>query len=110
MIKGLIIKMRRSKIISAIKKATGQFSPGTEVKLFGSEARKEAHRNSDVDLLILIKKDKVTIKDEEAIFSPLYQIELEYGILINPLILSHKEWNSRVTPFSETVNREGILL
>jgi hypothetical protein len=44
------------------------------------------------------------------ITDPLYRVELETGVSINPLILPKKVWGKVVTPFYENVMREGILL
>jgi len=47
---------------------------------------------------------------ESTIFSPLYQIELSTGILINPLILPKAQWGSRISPFYINVSNERIKL
>lgn len=78
--------------------------------IFGSEARGDAKENSDIDLLILVDAPAVSSQVEDAIFSPLYQIELSTGILINPLILPKSAWGSRVTPFYLNVTNERVRL
>lgn len=78
--------------------------------IFGSEARGDAKENSDIDLLILVDAPAVSSQVEDAIFSPLYQIELSTGILINPLILPKSVWGSRVTPFYLNVTNERVRL
>lgn len=45
-----------------------------------SEARGEAHDKSDIDLLVLVPKDKITLQDELEITAPLYDIELRTGV------------------------------
>ena len=45
-----------------------------------SEARGEAHDKSDIDLLVLVPKDKITLQDELEITTPLYDIELRTGV------------------------------
>ena len=84
--------------------------PAVEVKLYGSEARGDARPDSDIDLLILVDKEHVSAEDELNITDPLYKIELETGILINPFILPKKIWGKVVTPFYENVMKEGIVL
>lgn len=79
--------MKRTKIIKAIQKALQGMTPIVEVKLYGSEARGDARPDSDIDLLILVDKDDISTEDELNITDPLYKIELETGILINPFIL-----------------------
>jgi uncharacterized protein len=86
--------------------------PDARIILYGSYARGEEKKNSDIDLLILINKKKVTFQDEKRIAFPLYDIEFNTGHIISPLIMSYADWNSRhrLTPFYENVQSEGIEL
>ena len=100
--------MRRDYIIDAIKTAHSSLKIRVEVRLYGSEARGEAHDKSDIDLLVLVPKDKVTLQDELEITAPLYDIELQTGVLINALILPKREWGRIVTPFYENVMQDVL--
>lgn len=102
--------MRREHLIDAIKTGLSGLRSGIEVRLYGSEARGEAHEKSDIDLLVLVPKDKVTLQDELEITAPLYDIELKTGILINALILPKREWGRIITPFYENVMQDAVVL
>lgn len=104
------IYMKRPQVISLIKEALHRVSPDLKVILYGSEARGDARPDSDIDLLLLVDKDVITLKDKMALTAPLYDIELETGIQINSFIESVREWGKRFTPFYENVIKEGILL
>ena len=68
--------------------------------------------DSDIDLLVLVDKENITRSDQKRIKYPLYDIEFDTGVLISPLILTKKEWESihRKTPLFENVSKEGQVL
>lgn len=102
--------MKRPQIILRIKEVLHRNEPGLQIVLFGSEARGDARADSDIDLLLLVDKEPVTLADKMALTAPLYDIELETGIQINPIVESLRKWGKRFTPFYENVIKEGILL
>lgn len=104
--------MTRKSIISLISETMKQKYPSAQTILYGSEARNEAKEDSDIDLLILVDGNSLSIKEEEQIIAPLYDIELESGITISPRVMLKKHWYNRPfdTPFYLNVTREGITL
>ncbi len=107
--------MKRVEIIEQIKDIMQRIAPTAKTILYGSEARGEARLDSDIDLLILIDGEKMTLAQEEAITLPLYELELKTGVSISPIVMLKKLWENRPfkTPFYiNVVNvvNEGILL
>jgi predicted nucleotidyltransferase len=104
--------IKNKRILLKIKELVKKAEPSATVILFGSFARGQQNKNSDIDLLILVDNDKITYADEKRIKYPLYDLEFESGLIISPLILNRKDWESRhsVTPLYFNVKKEGILL
>lgn len=99
-------------ILKLIKISVNSIDPDAILILFGSYARGDYRDDSDIDLLILVDKDKLSRIDEKKIKYPLYDIEFETGIIISPLVYSKKDWETkhRITPFYENILREGKVL
>lgn len=87
--------------------------PEAETYLFGSSARGDFREDSDIDILILLP-DSLSVSQriecEMNIHGLLLPIEMETGIEISPIILQHKVWNQRTTPFTINVTRDRIKL
>ena len=99
-------------ILQLIKSSILATEPDATIVLYGSYARGDHKENSDIDILILIDKDRITSADAKRVSYPLYDIEFETGKIISPLILSRKNWETkhRITPFYKNVRKEGIAL
>ena len=86
--------------------------PDAEIYLYGSQARGDAHKLSDWDLLILLDSENIPFSQETEIMDEFYNIELETGQIMSPIIYPKKLWNTkyRITPLFECINKEGIRL
>ncbi len=104
--------MKRADVVEQIRKIIPEIAPTAKAILFGSEARGEARSDSDIDLLILVDGEKMSLEQEESITLPLYELELKTGVTISPIIMLKKLWENRPfkTPFYINIVNEGIVL
>ena len=104
--------MRREHIVDQIREIVHSVAPTAKTILYGSEARGDAREDSDIDLLILLDGDKLTLKDEQVVTNPLYDLEIQTGVIISPMVTLKKLWENRPfkTPFYINVMNEGVVL
>ena len=102
----------KNSILLRIKQSVASTAPGATLILYGSYARGDNREDSDIDLLILVDKEKLTYEEQIQIKYPLYHIEREIGINISPLLILQKEWAKRknLSLFYDNVTKDGIVL
>jgi predicted nucleotidyltransferase len=103
---------RRKMFIQAIGQKAREITPrGSEVILFGSQARGDAQPGSDWDILILLDKDRVTNADRDNYSYPLWEMGLDYDESVNAILYTKKDWQRDLaSPFHENVLKDGIRL
>ena len=81
------------------------------MKLFGSKARGDFDKDSDIDVLIVVKKDR--LRNKEKIFDILEEIDPYFELKISPVIYTEYEYlknKEMESTFTEIVEKEGIAL
>ena len=84
-----------------------------KIILYGSYARGDYNNSSDIDIMILTDLSFEEIEDyRDKISDIAYDIELDTGIVLSPIIKNIEKYNSRVSfvPFYKNVEREGVVL
>lgn len=80
-----------------------------EVIVYGSRARGDNEPDSDMDVCILVDNFNKTIRDK--VFTISWELSLEQGVVITPLIFGQKEWQDSPileSPIYKNIQREGI--
>lgn len=87
-----------------------------QVILYGSYARGEQDQNgeiSDIDIMILVNLTQEEIRKlEKKIIDYSYELDLEYNILLSPIIENFEDYNNRIEymSFYKNIEKEGVLL
>ncbi len=101
----------QEKILLKIKHSIEIEDSSAEIILFGSRARGDNKITSDWDILVLIDNNE-TLEAEDRFRSNLYDLELESGQIISPIVYSKNYWLNKLnhSPLFNSVNREGVRL
>ncbi len=107
-----------NKIDSVIKKFIAQLSEllGSRLKkviLYGSYARGDYDKNSDIDIMILTDfSDDEIIEYRKKIIDLACDLEMENDVMISPLLKNIDKYNKRVDviPFYYNVQKEGVVV
>lgn len=85
----------------------------SQIILYGSYARGEQRENSDIDIMILTTLSDAEIEvAERKIFDLAFDYEMDYGVIINPVIKNEEHFNYWLgaLPFYNNVKKDGIIL
>ena len=105
------MKSTREELLLSIKSVFLSAVPNGKIILFGSQARGDARKDSDWDLLILLDKPKIEPSDFDAISYPLYELGWKEGEQFSPKLYTINDWLKRsFTPFYKNIEKEGIAL
>lgn len=99
----------REAIIAAAGLLRARF-PVTQILLFGSKATGRDHPESDIDLLVLTSR-RLSWRERDAITDALFDVEMEFQVVISTLVLSEDEWERgpyQVLPIRDEVERHGV--
>ncbi len=105
-------QMNKKNIIKQIKEVIAALDNTATAILFGSRARGNEKEDSDWDILILLPKEKVTLKDEQLFRHKLYELELKIEMPISAFVYPLHDWNTKLKymPLHRNIDREGLIL
>lgn len=110
LLKGLKLADNEKEALNELKEKVTKKLPSVEIILYGSKARGDFDRESDIDLLILVDSLPDS-KLEEELTEISYDIELKYDVIFGKIIENKDFWQSplaKAMPFHWNIDREGI--
>jgi predicted nucleotidyltransferase len=83
----------------------------SEVILFGSYARNQQDEESDIDIMVLVKEDQLSLKAySQSIAEIVTNINLQYDVVLSVILQSIDEYEEykEILPFFMNIQREGV--
>ena len=104
--------LQQKDIIEKIQAVAKDAMPdGGRLFLFGSQARGDAHEESDWDVLILLDKTRIDQTDFDNVAYPFIEMGWRNGIQVNPLLYTFESWKQRhFTLFYKNVQKDSVEL
>jgi predicted nucleotidyltransferase len=82
-----------------------------DIEIFGSKVRGDITKDSDIDILIVVKNRTIDVMDKIAQFTS--ELNLEFNHFLSPVIFSEYEYKvnkDMASPFTLSIEREGVVL
>lgn len=84
-----------------------------KILLYGSYARGEETSSSDIDIMILVDLDEVSIKKYADLLNDVtFEINLNNDIMLMPIVKNEKHFEKWISfyPFYRNINQEGVTV
>lgn len=78
--------------------------------LFGSQARKEATADSDIDVLVVLRDRLDVPKERKRLSEFLADLCLNYEVVITCSWADTQDWQNRQSPLMINIRREGVTV
>lgn len=95
-----------AEVSSGLKRIYGKQLKG--VYLFGSYARGDADRESDLDILVVLENFEHYAREVDRTGKLIADLSLKYGLSISQVFMREREWIHGDTPFLSNVRDEAV--
>ena len=80
----------------------------TDVILFGSYARGEAHVDSDIDVMVILRGEVAPDREIDRMIDIITELNLKYGVVLSVVPVAEDTYLRRNSPLLLNVRREGV--
>ena len=80
----------------------------TDIILFGSYARGDAHAGSDIDVMVVLRGEVTPGREIDAMIDVITDLNLKYDVLLSVVPMAEEKYLRRNSPLLLNVRREGI--
>jgi predicted nucleotidyltransferase len=101
-------KQAVKELIDELKKLYGDNL--SRVILYGSKARGDATEDSDIDILVVLKKIQNFSLERKKVKEISWRLSYKYDLLLSIIIRSEQEYMRKDTPLLMNIEKEGIVL
>ena len=107
------LNRKERKAVGLFKASLADRLPGEKVQLllFGSKARGDDRRGSDIDLMVLLKSDAQSVVDE--VYETVTETQLKTDVSMSLKPVSRRRfaaWKRKGSPFICNVLQDGVLV
>ena len=103
---GINIRAILAEVSSGLKRIYGEKLKG--VYLFGSYARGDADRESDLDILVVLANFEHYAREVDRTGELIANLSLKYGVSISQVFIRERDWMHGDTPFLSNVRDEAV--
>lgn len=85
----------------------------TKILLYGSYARGDYHEYSDIDIVAIVKGDRLKLQNDlKKVYDVSNNLGLEYEVMISPTVIPYdefEEWKDDL-PYYMNIEKEGVIV
>lgn len=100
------------KVVDCYKKIFGDKVRG--IYLYGSYARGDFNEDSDIDIVAIVKGDRLDLQDKcrNSVWTLANELDLEYDVLTSPTVIPADEFDKYFSelPYYQNILKEGKRL